>query len=358
MIDSAAGAPSPGLERMLAWIEGLPNQLRDAIEAADRAGWPPAMAAPRAVYVGGMGGSAMAGLASTAILHDDLRVPVRVQMDPRTPGWVGPGVVVVAVSYSGETWEAREMLQDAAARGATALAVSSGGGLQREAAARGIPHFAVPGGYAPRAAFGWMAVAVGLAVAASAAPERVSRLREDMRGAAGLLDEELRLWRAGTPLPGRDPAGLAAELDGQLACFAATGERSWPAALRWRNQVMENGKQTAIATAYPELAHNEIVGWEDFLRIAPARLIVLDDEEADQGMRGRVIAASLAEWTRLGGQVTRIPARGTTTAGVLLSHVLLADRTSAELAQRRAVDPLPVEAIARVKDACGKELDR
>lgn len=349
---------APGLARMQGWVDGLAEQFREALAAAERAGWPAPLDPPRSIHIGGMGGSAMAGLVAGAILHDRLPVPWRVQMDPDLPAWVGPGTLSLAVSYSGETWESLASLRAAGARGATVLAVASGGTLERVARESGAPFFRIPEGYAPRAALGWLATAVGLPLAAVARGS-AGEWRNELLEATALLEDEARLWRAGSALPGRDPVELAARLEGRLACIAAPGELTWPAALRWRNQILENGKQGAFATAFPELAHNEVVGWQHLCRVAQTALVVLEGGEPGvDGMRGRVIEAAVAEWGRCGGMVVRVPARGQTRAAVLLSHLLLADQASVELARLRGVDPVPIEAIARLKRACGKELER
>jgi glucose/mannose-6-phosphate isomerase len=375
-----------GVRTMRGWVLGLSEQLADALDACAARGWPPPAgprtgdssseprigagppadaSAPRAVLVCGMGGSAMAGDAARSILRDRLGVPIEVVRDPALPAWVGPGTLVLAVSYSGNTWETLRAARSAGRCGARVLAVTSGGALADEAREAGWALFDLPAGYSPRAALGWMVVPVALgALSGDACPYIADEVRSDLAEAAGLLLEEVAIWRAGGACPGRDPAEIAAAVEGRFAFIYAPEERLLPAAARWRGQLQENAKQAACAAAFPELAHNEIIGWRFAVEQLPAVFVLLEDERAAEGMRGTYAGAAVSELIASGARVVRIPPYkrprdGPPTAepvsggaaARLFGHFLLADAVSVEVARRRGVDPLPVEAIERVKRA-------
>jgi glucose/mannose-6-phosphate isomerase len=345
-------SPDEGTRTMREWVLGLPGQLADALVACGPAGWPPAGAPRRSVLICGMGGSAMAGDATRAILLDRLEVPLEVVRDPAVPAWVGPQTLVLAVSYSGNTWETIAAARTAAARGARVLVVTSGGTLAEEAGGKGWPVFRVPPGYAPRAALGWMAAAVTLgALSGDPCPQIPDEVRSDLSEAARVLAEEAEVWRAGHALAGRDVAEIAAAVEGRFAFVYAPTERMGPAALRWRGQLQENAKQAACAAVFPELAHNEITAWEFAVARLPSVHVLLGDDAAAEGSRGAHFRAAAAELEASGARVVRIPGRGQGPAARLFSHVLLADAVSVEVARRRGIDPLPVEAIERVKRA-------
>ena len=75
------------------------------------------------------------------------------------------------------------------------------------------------------------------------------------------------------------------EVRGHVGEHAVDGTKAGPlgqvAAQRWKAQVNENAKSPAFAGVYPELCHNEVVGWGQHgdvtrpgLRLQPARELV------------------------------------------------------------------------------------
>jgi len=351
---------------MRRWTLELPRQLRGSLERARQTQWPERIAGlsgfqPRSICLCGMGGSAMASLLSRALLLDSLAVPCTVQQDPELPSWLGEGELAGVVSYSGETWEAIAMLREARRRGARCFVVASGGSLAREPGLEDSSCFLVPEGYAPRAALGWMLPPLLLLLSRFCGSATARDPRRDLDEACAALEKEIALWEKGSALPGRDPRALAEVVNGRPVFIYAPSARLHPVAIRWKNQILENGKQMAHEAVFPELAHNEIEGWEEGLSRGPAVFLLPEDgaPAAEGPGAGDRAAASresaVSELERAGARVLRIPPHGETPAARLLTHVLLADLASVELAARRGVDPLPVEAIRRVKEASRKE---
>lgn len=339
-----------GAAAMREWIFDLPVHLRQALDRCAETAWPGSESntragAPGSILLAGMGGSAMACQLARSILWNELSVPCQVLQDPEVPGWVGPGTLACVVSYSGETWEALRMLDVCLGRGADVCAVARGGSLLAHPGLAESKRFALPSGFAPRAAVGWMLIPVLLAAAGSAA----SRLLEELRGAIETMEEEIGLWARGASLPGRDPRALAHEIAERLVFILAPHERLRPAAVRWKNQLLENGKQMAVESTFPELAHNEIMGWPHVLASVRPVFLCLEDVPFREGIRGRMAEAALRQWTGAGGALVRVPENGRSFCARILTHLALADLVSVEVARLRKIDPLPVEALERVK---------
>ncbi|MCC7140681.1 MAG: hypothetical protein IT349_01135 [Candidatus Eisenbacteria bacterium] len=356
MVESGAGKGRgeaadlrDGLARMESWIDGFPDQLRGAIARGREIGWPGAAAAPaaRGLFLGGMGGSAMAGRLAALILQPDLRIPIVVQADPELPRWVDGSVSLGIASYSGETWEALALADAAAERGISPWVVASGGRLEAYPAASASFH-AEPG-MQPRAALGWMLVPILLCWAASAG--RAVAMEQELRAAADLLAGEADLWRAGRALPGRNPRELADRLAGQVPVLYAESEAERVLAIRWRCQFSENAKRFALENAFPELVHNEIEGWADLGRVCRAAVVRLEGTGIREPRLAPVLSAAESEWRRVGFEVVFVPSHGEGRMARILSQVLLGDRVSLELARRGGVDPVPVEAIQRLRRA-------
>ncbi len=141
-----------GKESMTAQAAAFGDQLRDAAPLAR--GVLDGRGPFRNVLLCGLGGSAAGGRLAVEMMAPSLRLPVAVASTTSLPGWVGADTLVVCTSYSGNTAETLDQFASARERGATRLALTAGGLLQREAAAASDPHVIVESGYQPRGALG------------------------------------------------------------------------------------------------------------------------------------------------------------------------------------------------------------
>ena len=141
-------------------------------------------------------------------------------------------------------------------------------------------------------------------------------------------------------------------LSGTVPVFYGA-ELTIPIARRWKTQVNENAKLQAFYSALPEADHNEICGWAGVPE--GTRLSVVMLEDADQGARLRsrfeLTAEAIAD---AGFEVVRVQTEGSTRVERLLHAVMLGDLVSVELATLLGVDPLPVEAIEKLKSALAR----
>src|SRR4029079_9062957 len=112
----------------------------------------PKAASIRNIVVLGMGGSGISGDVVAAAFNDEVPVPLTVLKQIRTPAFVGPETLAIAVSYSGDTEETVSMASSAVERGAQLVAISCGGRLAEVARDAGALHLPCPPGLMPRAA--------------------------------------------------------------------------------------------------------------------------------------------------------------------------------------------------------------
>ena len=92
-------------EEMLALVGQLGAQLREGHAAGQEALGAPRPTPPASATISALGGSAIGGSLAEALWRDSLRAPTSVNRAAALPGWVAPGHLVVAVSYSGATAE-------------------------------------------------------------------------------------------------------------------------------------------------------------------------------------------------------------------------------------------------------------
>jgi glucose/mannose-6-phosphate isomerase len=319
--------------------------LREGWELGLRADLPEG-SPPSHLLVLGMGGSGIGGDLLRSLLYDRVRFPVTVVKDYTLPGWVGPGAVVFACSYSGNTEETLAAYGAAGAAGAACVAVTSGGRLAQRAQEDGVPLVRIPSGLPPRAALGYL---LGPMLGALHRWGWVDGLEEDVVEAEALLRRLAAEWGPDVPTAHNPTKQLARSLVGRVPVVYAASRLSEPAALRWKTQLNENSKVYATWNVFPELNHNETVGWalagqpEGLLEV-----VVLRDPEDPPRLVRRV---EITREVVLGGAtgVHQVHARGARRLSRLLSLVLFGDLVSVYLAYLNEVDPTPVTVIDELK---------
>jgi glucose/mannose-6-phosphate isomerase len=325
---------------MLDDVLAIPDHLRDALWRVEAARLEPTDSA--GVLVCGVGGSAIGGDLAAAALGERLERPLLTVRGYEPPSWATPEWMALCVSYSGDTEETLSCFAAAGALGAERIAVTTGGALVEAARAARVPVVGLPGILpAPRTAVAYMfVVATEVAALAGAAP----RIHDEIEAAAACLEERRDDLRASA-------AQIAASLDGTLPLFMGA-DLTVPAARRWKTQVNENAKLPAFYSELPEADHNELCGWAG--APADARLSALMLEDADQHPRERRRFELTAEAIEAeGAEVVRLKTVGESRTERLLWAVILGDLVSLALADARNVDPMPVDAIERLKAALG-----
>jgi glucose/mannose-6-phosphate isomerase len=319
---------------MLEDILAMPDHLRDALWRVESARLEPAEAA--GVMVCAMGGSAIGADLAAAALGDRLTRPLFTIRAYGLPSWTTPDWTVFCSSYSGDTEETLACFEAAKARGARRIVASTGGALVDGAREAGVPVIGLPGILpAPRTAVAYMLVcAAEVAALAGIAP----RVHTEIDAAAAFLSERAEDLQARA-------AEIAERLEGTVPVITGA-DLTVPVARRWKTQINENAKIPAFFSELPEADHNEICGWSGEALSA----VLLEDRDQHPRERRRFELTAEAIESE-GARVIRIEAEGETRLARILWATMLGDLVSVGLAERRGVDPLPVEAIEGLKAA-------
>jgi len=330
---------------MLQSVWDLPEQIDQACDLLEHPRLQPGLQ-PRHIVVLGMGGSAIGGELVKALVEAECPVPMTVNREYEVPAYVGPETLVVASSYSGNTEETLSACRAAAERGAKVVAMTTGGVLAEWATRHGWPLVRMPAGLQPRAALGYSFVPLllllermGLVAPKVAAVQEAARVLRAMRDELG----------PEVPSAANPAKQLAARLYGKLPLIYGTGGWRAVVAYRWKGQINENAKAPAWWNTFPELNHNETVGWEaapDVTRLV--ELIVLRDR-ADSPRVNRRIQVTVDIMRPVVSGVTEVSSRGESETARLFSLLYMGDFTSVYLAILNGVDPTPVRVIDRLK---------
>jgi glucose/mannose-6-phosphate isomerase len=323
---------------------GFPEQCL----LATRIGQGAALALPTdpidSVVVTGLGGSAAGGDMVRALFEDCATLPCIVNRDYDLPAFVGPRTLVFACSYSGNTEETLSAYEDATDRGCHVIVVTSGGQLAQKAREREQSLILIPGGQPPRTALGYMLVPMVMAC------ERLSLLPEQpwseiVQGLHAVAQD----LRCEVPASENEAKRLAAQMYGKLPVLYGLGAWQHVVAQRWKAQINENAKNMACANAYPELCHNEILGWvranDQGVQQWTCVLLSGGNESAKMKMRAQVVA-KLIEPTC---PTHEVRARGGSLLERILTLSYMGDFVSIYLAALNGVDPENIDWIDTLK---------
>jgi glucose/mannose-6-phosphate isomerase len=317
-------------------VAAFPAQLRDAV----RIGREISLRTPRLpihnVVVTGLGGSGIGGTMLTQLMESEIGVPLVVNKDYRLPAFVGAETLVIVSSYSGNTEETLSALKSAIASNAHIVCVCSGGTVAEMAREHNLDLVLIPSGMPPRSCLGYSFVQLVFILCTlrltSTSPA------DDLLACADLLERE----HAGIDAYSTT---LASALVDKLPVLYSEA-RYEGVAVRWRQQINENGKMLCWHHVLPEMNHNELVGWT--VKHPDAVVVMLRNSDDHARTQHRM------DFTRgvvepLCAQVIEVVSKGETHLQRMLYLVHLGDWLSVKLAALRKIDAMEVKVIDRLK---------
>ena len=333
---------------MLCFAVNFSSQVAHAAEIGAAFAPPGDLGGPKHIVLAGMGGSAVAGDFLARLCEKTLPVPFAVCRNYCIPRFVSRDTLFIASSHSGNTEETLEATGQAYRRKARILCITTGGALSEFARRRGLPLLTIPQSsppMPPRAALGYSFIPlvsvlgrVGLYPGARRQIGETITLLEAMRQRLG----------PDTPERSNQAKQLARALFGKIPWVHGTVGIMSAAAYRWRCQFNENSKTLAYSSEYPELNHNEVVGWEIAPRLArDTAVIVLKEPNAQPRIEARV--AITREIMSKRAEVRVVEAEGDSPLARVLWTLYLADFVSIYLAFLNGADPTAIAAINELK---------
>lgn len=328
---------------MLALTDAFADQCNRALEIASSVDLDQSFEVDQ-VVVTGLGGSAAGGDFAKALCEAQGSKPLVVNRDYHLPSFVGNRTLVFATSYSGNTEETLSAYEDAKKRGAKVIALTSGGALSEQAKSHGDPIIFIPAGHPPRTALGYLMVPIVVCL------ERFGVLPPQPWGdALRTLGQCLQLWTVESPMEDNPAKKMAVALHESVSVLYGLGGWQSVVANRWKGQINENAKAMTFANAFPELCHNEILGWVKAGNQGVRKwtgVVLCDGSESNKmKMRAQVtreLTESLVTWHEA-------RAHGDSLLAKLLSLTLLGDYVSLYWARLNDVDPENIDSINLLK---------
>lgn len=331
---------------------GFYDQCRTAVQIGSSATLPGLKNLIHRVHLTGLGGSAAGGDFIKAVFDGEGACSFTVNRDYHLPHFIGPNDLVFCASYSGSTEETLSAYAEAKSRSAQIIAITSGGRLKELADQDGYAVISVPGGQPPRTAMGYMMVPVLIAC------ERLGLVpKQDWDGVlAGLSHHGINQWGVEVPTAQNLAKQLALSLHGKLPILYGVGPAAAIVANRWKCQIHENAKLLAFANGYPELNHNEILGWigasTQADRFTGLRLS-LGEDSAKMAARAEVTEGLIKEVCPFTSVVPSVNSESRLLTR-MLNLTFLGDFVSIYLARLVQADPEVIPSIDYLKAALAK----
>lgn len=336
-------------KEMLRLTEEFPKQCREALAIAQSAELPELENRPSLAMLTGMGGSAAGGDFARALFEAHGSVPFFVNRDYNLPNFVGLGDVVFCASYSGNTEETLSAYQQAKKAGAKIICVTSGGKLAEQAKGDGHSVIIVPGGQPPRTALGYMLIPVLVAC------EKLRLIpAQDYEAAFNLIEDVSKNLTVEVGFESNQAKQIAEAMHGGVAVIYGLGSWQGIVANRWKGQMNENAKNLAFPNSFPELNHNEILGWMKAGEQGVSKWvgIVLESGEESEKMKTRAkVTEQLIGKT---AQFFKVTAEGDDLLQKLLSLTFFGDYVSIYLAALNGIDPENIDSINTLKSELSK----
>lgn len=329
-------------------VRDLPEQLEEG-EALGEAAAEPARGDLGRVAFLGVGGSGIVGRVLAAYSDPRSRLPVAAVREFHAPAWVDATTLAVAISYSGNTLETLTAAEEALTRGASLVAVTSGGRLEELARASSFPCVRIPADRPPRCSLGYMAGGLMGYFRASGPLEFPAAA-----AVASHLRECWRRWGFDVPAAENAAKALARALRaaGGAAVYGA-GPLAAVAAERCRAELAENAKYYASGHSFPELSHNELVAFEAPNDVATRLHVIVFRPAREADAEGRQVDAALELIAPVVHGVTEVRAAAEEDMAALFELIYFGDLASYYLSLLRGVDPKPVASIAKLKEKLG-----
>lgn len=285
----------------------------------------------RFIFVG-MGGSAL-GPDLLRVSNPELDILIHRDYDlPDLPEKVLQNSLIVLNSYSGNTEEVLNAMGEVVKKGLSAVAVSIGGKLLELAKENGLPYVQLPDwDLEPRMALGLSLRALLKVLGQDKSLDMVSKIKfSDQEQIGKKLAEKLR---------GFVPVIYSSRKNGPLAYL-------------WKVKINETAKKPSFSNVFPELNHNEMVGFHtnDVSKLLSQNFhfIFLRDETDNPRILKRMdVTAKLFQNQKL--NVETIELVGDNVYAKILSSLQLADWASYYIAKEYGIDPADISVIEEFK---------
>lgn len=297
----------------------------------------------KSILLHGMGGSALPAEVINPTWYS-LGVPTSVKpiyihRGYGTADYVDDSFLAIASSYSGNTEETVSALEACIEKGIPVVVISAGGKLIEKAKELSLPYVQLPKPgemFQPRYATLYMvkAILTVLATINYIPVEALSNISSSLQS-VDPADFEVQGKELAATLVGKTPIVYASRTYRKVSHL-------------WKIKINENAKTPAYHNYFPELNHNEMVGYT--LPQAKFHFVFIknESESESRNMKRMMVMKGLLEEKEMSISEAVVPDFGSYFAN-LVAMILVGDWTAYYLALENRIDPTPVDMVESFK---------
>ena len=210
------------------------------------------------ILICGMGGSAIGGDFVRTVLKDDFKIPIFVNRDYDLPNWVSKNTLIFICSYSGNTEETISCYNSTVNNNIKPIVISSGGHILEDAKKNNFDFVQLPKGIQPRAAFGYSASLLLLALVKIGIVDK--KYSDQLFNSIESIKNNSSKYSSISK--GNDALELSKIIYNKFPIIYCTLNTE-VVAFRLRCQLAENSKILSSHFVLPEQNHNEIEGFSN-----------------------------------------------------------------------------------------------
>ena len=326
---------------MIEHVLDLGNQLKEELEISNEF----VFDSYKDLLIVGMGGSGVAGDVLKLVMNETTPINVEVRKAygiPKVTADRKPKCLFI--SYSGNTEETVEAVNDAIQYNLDWSVISSGGTLLDLALKHKKPYVKVPSGLQPRAAFGLMTKAVMHFVSS----DESRKYLELCNQAGDYINEALANQSENKLL--EHALKISKEINTKSSVIYGGTPLTYLVAQRWKTQINENAKSKAFVGYMPEIHHNEILSWEGNKKDSKNNFQLLflraSNENPQVNKRFELTKEIIGDKVNI-SEIDNISSENIISN--LFHLTLIGDLVSVYMAENLKIDPYNINAIEQLK---------
>ena len=323
-------------------IENFSGQLTEAVSIGEAADLTPCNKTLTNVLVSGLGGSGIGGTIVSQLVAGDASVPINVNKEYGIPKYIDKNSLVIISSYSGNTEETLQSMEYAMASGAEVACITSGGEVLKSAQENNLNHIVVPGGMPPRSCLGYSLTQLLYLLDHYGITSY--DFRKDLNASIDLLVQEEDSIKV-------EAKHVAESLQNKIPIIYSTSSFEG-VSIRFRQQINENSKMLCWHHVFPEMNHNELVGWRDKSESIAVVLLRNDNDPERVKTRIEICRDIFSKYT---STIIEINSKGSSTLENTFYHIHLGDWISWYLSEINQVDAMEIDVINFLKNELSKQ---
>jgi glucose/mannose-6-phosphate isomerase len=294
------------------------------------------------IIITGLGGSAICGDILKNFLKLELDRPLAINRTYDLPIYAGENTLIIVSSYSGNTEETIAALKSAIEKRCLIVAMTVGGEVEKLACENHISIVKLREGFQPRYAL-YSSFFTLLRIM-----QELNIIGSQDSTVANIIDLLKRLGNDWGDETG-EAFKFAASIKGSIPVIYSVTDLNDSVGKRFKAELNENSKAHAWAAEYPEMNHNEIVGWESVKGSGlKYKIINIMDDDAPSRIKKRIdIVNDLLGKERI--DILSIKGKSAAFKERLIEVIYFCDWVSYYLAILNKMDPGEIDFIYTLK---------